>query len=462
MFRRELILAAVGLFLGVTALTIWLSPRVSEVNIQQDGHTPWLPIQIRFNQPIDPNSIEERFSITPAIDGDLLVEGNELSFIPHDAMDYGTEFKVELLSGIQAKNRLPLWRSHEWHFTIAEPKLVYLKQENEVTNIWQETGGGESIQLTDETLGVWDYSIVPQGGGILYSAQAPDGTMDLFLWRANKEIELVLDCLDSLCRAAEWQPRGQLIAFERRFLDRASEPAQVWILDLNSGQQMPVHDPEILNEIDLDSFSSHSPRWSADGRYLAYYHSAGRLLIVMDMLGGKPALIPSNLELMGNWSPVQYLMSYIELTFGSETPEEHEAENHETHRGNSSLPLVNHLIVADPVAESVRDLSQGQESDDGLPAWHPKGSQLALSKSISGAGKQMWVVTVDGQEANALTDEPLVNFSAPSWSPDGRYLAYMRFELSDSAGLPSVWLHDFSNNQKLLVEEGAFLPGWLE
>jgi Tol biopolymer transport system component len=72
------------------------------------------------------------------------------------------------------------------------------------------------------------------------------------------------------------------------------------------------------------------------------------------------------------------------------------------------------------------------------------------------------LVTAEGQEATVLTDDPLAIHSAPSWSPDGRQLAYMRFEMAETAGLAGVWLHDLASGRQQLVEESAFLPGWLE
>ncbi len=462
MGKREILLAIAGLIAGAAVLLFWLSPRVTEVNIETNSPSNWQPIQIRFSQPIDPDTLAGKFDISPKVEGELMVDGDKLIFSPSEAYAYDQEYQVTLRSGVRGLNSLPYLRSSRWPFTLAEPQLVFLRQNGEIVNLWLKNQAGLAVQISNEPLGIWDYSIVPQGQGILYSALSSDSSMDLVLWRSDETTENILDCLDSLCRSAVWQPDGQLVAYERVPLDTANAPAEVWLLDTVTGEQAPTHDPALHEEIAVESLSSHSPQWSADGRYLSYYHSDGRLLIVKDMLGGRATLIPSNIELMGRWSPVDQLLAYTELTFGSETPEEHEEGLNEVHAEGSSLPLFNHLIVTDPVNDAARDLSEGQESEDGLPAWHPDGSLLALGKSITGAGKQLWLVPIDGQEATVLTDDPLANHSAPSWSPDGRKLAYMRFEMADAAGFPGIWLHDFESGQQRLVEEDAFLPGWLD
>jgi Tol biopolymer transport system component len=462
MAKREILLAAAGILIGLVALLFWLSPRVIGTNISESGQSSWQPIQIRLSQPVDPKSVADRFVISPHIEGELAVGDRELIYTPAEAFDYGQEYRISLQSGISGQNSLPLWRSSDWTFTVAEPQLVYMRQDGEVANLWQDDLQGREIQLTDETLGIWDYQIVPQGKGILYSALAPDGTMDLVHWQSEEASEMILDCTDSLCRAAVWQPGGKLVAYERVYLDEATRPGEVWLLDTVTGRQQPAHVPEILREIEVTSLSSYSPQWSADGRFLSYYHAEGRLIVVRDFLTGENSLIPSNLELMGEWSPVDYLLAYTELTFGKEIPDEHDDDEHQEQVEGSNPSLFNHLIVADVINETVSDLSERQETNDGLPAWHPDGSTLALGRSAIGSGKQLWLSPLGDKEAIRITDELLFNHSAPSWSPDGRRLAYMRFAIANSAGSPGIWIYDMVTDQHQLVVEDAFLPGWLE
>ena len=72
-----------------------------------------------------------------------------------------------------------------------------------------------------------------------------------------------------------------------------------------------------------------------------------------------------------------------------------------------------------------RPLTSGPQ--DLSPRWSPDGRRLAFTRAVEKAGKlqppQLYVMTMDGGEARALTEVPK-GASSPTWSPDGRMLAF--------------------------------------
>jgi dipeptidyl aminopeptidase/acylaminoacyl peptidase len=72
-----------------------------------------------------------------------------------------------------------------------------------------------------------------------------------------------------------------------------------------------------------------------------------------------------------------------------------------------------------------RPLTAGPQ--DLSPRWSPDGRRLAFTRATEKAGKpqppQLYVMTMDGGEARALTDIAK-GASSPTWSPDGRMLAF--------------------------------------
>ena len=464
MGRREVFIAIVGLIVGAAILLILLAPRVTGRSPESEADSARQPIRLTFNRPVDPESLEDRFVITPPVDGRLMIDGKELTFQPRNPLEYGRTYTVKLAPGVRGSNGLPLLGGSEWSFTVGQPKLIYLLDASGAPNLWQREAEGATRQLTFEAGGVWDYSVPPDGRGILYSAVDEDETIDLVLLNQNSEAgqkgdrQLLLDCQDSLCRTPQWQPLGSLVAFERQRMEDGPETTEVWLLDTASGELRAAHNPEWLADAGFDTLSSHSPRWSADGRFLAYFKPDARLVVVLDVATGAIESVPANLEIMGGWSPEGYRLAYTELAFGQQDPHEHEDIEGQV-ISHTQTSLYSHVVVSDFELDQVVDLSQGQESSDGRPAWHPQSDRLVTGRTLTGSGRQIWQIPVDGKEPAALTEDPFFHHTAPVWSPDGRQLTFMRLDV-DGDGSPSVWLMDLENGQMEMAAKGAFMPGW--
>ena len=126
MGRREVFIAIVGLIVGAAILLILLAPRVTGRSPESEADSARQPIRLTFNRPVDPESLEDRFVITPSVDGRLMIDGKELTFQPHNPLEYGRTYTVKLASGVLGSNGLPLLGSSEWSFTVGQPKLIYL------------------------------------------------------------------------------------------------------------------------------------------------------------------------------------------------------------------------------------------------------------------------------------------------------------------------------------------------
>lgn len=459
MRRLEMALAAAGFVAGLALVAWTFSPRLEA----------WMPAgeelpatgspSLFLKRPVDAASAEKHFSVSPPLAGQLEIDGRELTFWPAEPLAYGQTYTFTLRAGFRGANGLPSLTNIRRRYTVRMPRLVYLRQENGLANLYMWVEDSGERQLTAEPAGVWDYSVAPDGQGLVVSTINQDGSDDLILIDEDGDREVLLACTDSQCRDGRWQPGGRIVAYERLALDRPADEIEVWLLDMDSGRTWPAHDPELLADAGATTRASRFPRWSADGRYLAYFKPDARVIVVLDMAGGSPALIPANLQLMGEWSPAGRKLAYTELAFGSAGPDNPTDLAGEA--GADGEPsLFQHLVVTDLDTGQSSDLSEGREIDVGRPAWSPDGQTLTAARSLAGGDRQLWSLSPSGDEREQLTDDPLVQHTAPAWSPDGHRLAFMRSGPAVAGGQAEIWLMTWPGADESPVVSGAFLPGW--
>ena len=98
------------------------------------------------------------------------------------------------------------------------------------------------------------------------------------------------------------------------------------------------------------------------------------------------------------------------------------------------------------------------------PAWSPDGKRIAFQSDEHadlvptgfGAeiGSTIWIADADGANAHAVTraDRPIGGHAAPSWSGDGRFIAFSLFEAGPKNGL---WLLDLASGTTSQLHGGT-------
>ena len=100
------------------------------------------------------------------------------------------------------------------------------------------------------------------------------------------------------------------------------------------------------------------------------------------------------------------------------------------------------------------------------PAWSPDGRRIAYQSDEHGdvapngysaqAGSTIWIVDADGTNARALTTgvEPVGGHSSPSWSHDGRFVAFSVFD-----GMPDngIWVVSTESGEVSPLDRGNSL-----
>ncbi len=464
------LLTLIGL-IGGLLLAAWLAaPRVVERSPAPgaEGVASKAVISLGFNQPMNRSAVESRLTITPAVPGRVVWDGNRLSFEPDEIWPAGQMVQVRLRAGAASARGLPLLSTTAWTFRAGWPRIVYLWPSTSPADMYARVPQqADPTRLTHTAFGVQDFSVGKHGGLIAYAALRQDGGADLrLLAPMTGDDRLAYTCPPGrACVAPSLSADGRWLAFETAVMRPGSSgrlqpgETQVWLLDLNTvDSARPVAPADHVTA---------QPAWSPSG-WLEYYDASLNALTLVDPNAGVQAAplmqVPSGLGDIGTWSPDGAYLAFAELAFPVET-----ALPTATRSSAESPPIFYSHIQRLAVARGTLDDLTGNGAglvEDASPAYSPDGAWLAFGrKYLEPArwtlGRQLWLMRADGSEARPLTNEPSFNYSAFAWSPDSKTLAFMRFDEGDFNKPSEIWWMDIERGQAQQLVVGGYSPVWM-
>src|SRR5213596_2394576 len=248
----------------------------------------------------------------------------------------------------------------------------------------------------------------------------------------------------------ELSPDGQWVAYavRTRMLKEDKNEQRLWMVSIHGV------DPISMT---AEGVSSSHPRWSPDGKYLAFLSSRnnGKTQVwLLNRLGGEATHLTDTPQGVDDfeWSPDS---TRLVLILRDPKPEDLEAAKDKDKpaaapaKPKTPPPFVvdrlqfkrdtvgyldrrrTHLYVFNVSAKTTTQITSG-DYDDSEPAWSPDGKSLAFSSNRTPDAdanykSHIWVVAVDNADKGAhltqLTPDPGPD-SAPAWSPDGKWIAY--------------------------------------
>jgi dipeptidyl aminopeptidase/acylaminoacyl peptidase len=254
-------------------------------------------------------------------------------------------------------------------------------------------------------------------------------------------------------------PDAQWVAFSVKTasLKDDKNEERIWMVPASGGDSIPLS---------AEGVSSSHPRWSPDGKFIAFLSSRneGKSQIwLLNRLGGEAQHLtdtPQDVEDF-SWSPDG---RRLVLVLRDPTSEELEAakdkddkdsadkdDKDKPKKSKSQKPWVidrllfkqdevgyldrhrKHLYTFDLRSKSLTQITSG-DFDDSDPAWSPDGKLLAFSSNRSKPdpdatyNSDIWVVAADNQDKGAHVTQVTTNpgsDTSPSWSPDGKWITYV-------------------------------------
>jgi len=251
-------------------------------------------------------------------------------------------------------------------------------------------------------------------------------------------------------------PDGRWVAYSVGSVNREEDKneEQIWMVPTGGGEAIALTSEDV---------SSSHPRWSPDGKYLAFLSARndGKTQIwLLNRQGGEAQKLTNTPQDVGDFDWAPDAKRLVVVLRDPKPQELEEAKTKDKDRDKDGAgkdkkaktpkPWVvdrlqfkrdtvgyldhrrSHIYVFNIATKSMTQVSSG-DFDDDEPAWSPDGTRIAFTSNRSrpdpdrSYNSDIWIVAADNKDKGAhptqVTTNPGEDHQA-AWSPDGKWIAY--------------------------------------
>jgi len=256
-----------------------------------------------------------------------------------------------------------------------------------------------------------------------------------------------------------FSPDGSTIAFVVTTIDQKQNRRRSEIRSVSAAGGV---EPIVLT---TSPQSSNSPRWSPDGKTIAFLSSrpaagdtgeARTQVWLLPLSGGEPRRVTNlaNGVTSFQWSPDGTRLVVISRSGPSDaakSPSDVRHYKHANYKFNDSGWFDDkraHLWVIDAASGRSSQLTSGDDWNDSDPQWSPDSRRIAFVSDRTGKAfdeshnSDVWVIDAAGGPLTKISDHREADTS-PRWSPDGRTIAFLSAVPEKSHA--KIWLAPFDS-----------------
>jgi dipeptidyl aminopeptidase/acylaminoacyl peptidase len=395
-----------------------------------DGTSVNTQIALSFTDRMNVRSVERAFSISPGVRGDFNWAGNTLLFSPRKSLAYGTQYHVVVSPQATDTTGRHLFKTFAQTFTTQQQHLLYLGTAgDERGRLIQASITGARRSIGSDDGSITDFSVSPDGSLATYVRRGSSGERPDEIWL----VSLADGSTQRLFRRPDWtitQPRlspdGRFIAFLatnvrlcRKYYGcyRDKTSPIIYLLDMRTRRVKPF---ESASDVPITDFINFSPAGQIA------YTDLGSALTLASVSGNRITHVPNEGNSLEFWG---FDTAGDKAAFVGQTPDS---------TGGDILVYQRGKYV--DVSHSIYDSS--------TPAFSTSGNRIAYAAYRGEQGIEpiygLNVYSFTSKRTTQLTLGPHSHFSdwAPAWSPDDRYIAFVRSQPQEAMymGQGTVWV----------------------
>lgn len=277
-------------------------------------------------------------------------------------------------------------------------------------------------------------------------------------------------------------PDGKVVAYVVTSIDQKKNrrESSIWVV--------PIDGSAAPRRLSAEGFSSNSPRWSPDGKTLAFLSArssdlpAGETpksqIYLLSIAGGGEAIALTKLKngvQSYQWSPEGSRIAVASSSGpmdGVATADRKSDVRHYTHiqyKFNDTGWFDDkrrHLWVVSVPSGEAKQITEGQDWNDTDPQWSPDGTRIAFVSDRTGKAydnghnTDVWVIPAAGGTLTKISDHAFEDES-PRWSPDGKQILFAGQTAIHQ--FPKLYVTDSSGGaaSQLAVKDLDTIPGEL-